>query len=164
MRVKTPQLLDRTLAGVAEYLERVAELNRRYRAGDLRAHVPEELHTGEGALEVLVARHLPASHAALQAAAQSLFFSLPVAFDPAQSVGPYLAAKLRALRSHRTQLHPAHLLLAIPDDLAREYLGREYFVRSRPRDAEADWLAGATLDRPRSSPSPPRTRATRQPR
>ena len=33
---------------------------------------------------------LPASHAALQAASRSLFFSLPVAFDPAESVGPYL--------------------------------------------------------------------------
>jgi 4-aminobutyrate aminotransferase-like enzyme len=34
---------------------------------------------------------LPASQAALEAASSSLFFSLPVAFDPAQSVGPYLA-------------------------------------------------------------------------
>ena len=31
--------------------------------------------------------YLPASHAALKAASRSLFFSLPVAFDPAESVG-----------------------------------------------------------------------------
>src|SRR5262249_8510510 len=35
--------------------------------------------------------HLPASHAALQAASRGLFFSLPVAFDAAESIGPYLA-------------------------------------------------------------------------
>ena len=38
-----------------------------------------------------MAQHLPASQAALEAASRSLFFSLPVAFDPAESVGPYLA-------------------------------------------------------------------------
>src|SRR5437868_6899589 len=38
-----------------------------------------------------VADHFPASHAAFNAAARSLFYSLPVAFDPAESVGPYLA-------------------------------------------------------------------------
>jgi LmbE family N-acetylglucosaminyl deacetylase len=79
-------------------------------------------------------------------------------------VRPFLAAKLRALRSHRTQLQPAHLLLALPDDLAREYLGREYFVRSRPRNAAADWLAGMTRNRPSSSPSPRSSRAMRHPR
>jgi hypothetical protein len=56
-------------------------------------------------------------------------------------VRSFVAAKLRALRSHRTQLDPAHLLLSLPDDLAQEFLGREYFVRSRPRDGAADWLA-----------------------
>src|SRR5436309_1623365 len=30
-------------------------------------------------------------HAALPAASRSLFFSLPVAFDPTESIGPYLA-------------------------------------------------------------------------
>ncbi|PYM05496.1 MAG: hypothetical protein DMD82_10885 [Candidatus Rokuibacteriota bacterium] len=34
---------------------------------------------------------MPASSAALAAATKSLFFSLPVAFDPGQSIGPYLA-------------------------------------------------------------------------
>jgi LmbE family N-acetylglucosaminyl deacetylase len=56
-------------------------------------------------------------------------------------VRPFLAAKLRALRSHRTQFHRAHLLLSLPDDLAHEFLGREYFVRPRPCDTATDWLA-----------------------
>ena len=45
----------------------------------------------ERPVDTLVEQHLPASHAALQAASRGLFFSLPVAFDPAESVGPYLA-------------------------------------------------------------------------
>ena len=73
-------------------LERVAELNARYRAGEIRAHVPEGLRDGEQSLESLVARLFPLSHRALEAASHSLFYSLPVAFDPAESVGPYLAA------------------------------------------------------------------------
>jgi LmbE family N-acetylglucosaminyl deacetylase len=66
-------------------------------------------------------------------------------------VRSFLAAKLRALRSHRTQLHPAHLLLSLPDDLAQEFLGREYFVRSRPRGTTADWLAAVVCFEPISS-------------
>src|SRR6202521_5112612 len=57
----------------------------------MRVHVPEKLRDSERPLEELVAQHLPVSHAALQAASRSLFFSLPVAFDPGESVGPYLA-------------------------------------------------------------------------
>jgi 4-aminobutyrate aminotransferase-like enzyme len=53
--------------------------------------VPPALHESERAIEELIAQHLPASQAALDAASRSLFFSLPVAFDPAESVGPYLA-------------------------------------------------------------------------
>jgi L-lysine 6-transaminase len=82
---------DAAVSGVTEYLERVAQLNARYRAGEMRAHVPEALLDGERPLEELVAQHLPKSQAALEAASRSLFFSLPVAFDPAESVGPYLA-------------------------------------------------------------------------
>jgi 4-aminobutyrate aminotransferase-like enzyme len=77
--------------GGAEFLANAARLNARYRAGEMHASVPEALSDGEHALEELVARHFPESHAALQAASRSLFFSLPVAFDPAESVGPYLA-------------------------------------------------------------------------
>jgi len=76
---------------VAESLEQVAQLNARYRAGEVHAYVPEALRDGERSLEKLVEQHLPASHAALEAASRSLFFSLPVAFNPAESVGPYLA-------------------------------------------------------------------------
>lgn len=82
---------DTALAGAMRSLERVAQLNARYRAGDVHAGVPEALSTGEGSLEALIEQHLPASHAALTAASRSLFFSLPLAFDPAESVGPYLA-------------------------------------------------------------------------
>src|SRR5262245_16204849 len=78
-------------APASEFLERVTRLNAQYRAGEIHAHVPEALQDRERPLEELIERHLPASHAALQAAARSLFFSLPVAFDPSEAVGPYLA-------------------------------------------------------------------------
>src|SRR5712692_9258038 len=80
------------VAQVEETLEHVAQLNVRYRAGEMHAHVPDALRDSERSLEELIAEHLPTSHAALQAASMSLFFSLPVAFNPAESVGPYLAA------------------------------------------------------------------------
>src|ERR1700682_4542114 len=76
---------------IASFLERVARLNEQYRAGLVHASVPEALGDGERSLDSLVEQHLPASYAALQAASRGLFFSLPVAFDPAESVGPYLA-------------------------------------------------------------------------
>ena len=82
---------DTGLVRAAEFLERVAALNVRYRAGEMRAYVPEALRDGERSLESLVAEQLPASHQALEAASRGLFYSLPVAFDPAESVGPYLA-------------------------------------------------------------------------
>ena len=81
----------RVVSRAAEFLDRVAHLNARYRAGGVHVAVPEALRDRDRPLEDLVAQHLPASHAALQAASRSLFFSLPVAFDPAESVGPYLA-------------------------------------------------------------------------
>jgi 4-aminobutyrate aminotransferase-like enzyme len=83
---------DASLQRARAYLDRVAQLNALYRAGDIHAHVPSALHEDGGTLDDLVAQHLPASNAAFQAASQGLFFSLPVAFDPAESVGPYLAA------------------------------------------------------------------------
>jgi 4-aminobutyrate aminotransferase-like enzyme len=92
---KRPERLagfDGSLERVHAYLGRVTRLNALYRAGDIHAHVPAALHEDSGTLDDLVAQHLPASNAAFQAASQGLFFSLPVAFDPAESVGPYLAA------------------------------------------------------------------------
>src|SRR5882762_3478341 len=74
-----------------KFLDRIAELNAEYRAGRLCAHVPEALADSERSLDRLIEEYLPASRAALEAAARSLFFSLPVAFDPSESVGPYLA-------------------------------------------------------------------------
>src|SRR5437867_2634964 len=76
---------------VEEFLERVGQLNTRYRSGEMRVHVPDALRESDRTLEDLVQQLFPASHAALEAASSSLFFSLPVAFDPAESVGPYLA-------------------------------------------------------------------------
>jgi 4-aminobutyrate aminotransferase-like enzyme len=78
------------LRDVGTCLVRVGELNARYRRGDVHVRVPPEL-AGDEPLDDLVRRWLPASHAALEGAARSLFYSLPVAFDPARSVGPYLA-------------------------------------------------------------------------
>src|SRR5579864_580771 len=75
----------------SRFLERMAELNGSYRAGTMRVHVPAILLDSQHALDDLLAQHLPTSQAALTAASRSLFFSLPVAFDPAESVGPYLA-------------------------------------------------------------------------
>jgi len=82
---------DAALSKTTESLEHVAQLNARYRAGEVHVHVPEALRDTERTLEELVKQHLTASNAALEAASRSLFFSLPVAFDPAESVGPYLA-------------------------------------------------------------------------
>ena len=66
--------------------------HERYRAGDVRAQVPAQLLDHTRPLDDLVQESLPASHAAFTDASRSLFYSLPVAFDPAESVGPYLAA------------------------------------------------------------------------
>jgi 4-aminobutyrate aminotransferase-like enzyme len=82
---------DAAIVQAGKSLEQIAELNARYRAGEIHVSVPEALRDGEHPLEELVERHLPASHASLEAASKSLFFSLPVAFNPEESVGPYLA-------------------------------------------------------------------------
>ena len=76
---------------IADFLARVADLNAAYRAGRVHVHVPDGLTDGEHPLDDLVGQYLPSSHAALEDASRSLFYSLPVAFDPAESVGPYLA-------------------------------------------------------------------------
>lgn len=73
------------------YLKRIAALDARYRAGDVHVSVPPRFADPSITLEKAVARDLPASQAALDAAGDGLFSSLPVAFDPGESVGPYLA-------------------------------------------------------------------------
>ena len=85
------RVFDGVIAHVTTFLERVLDLNARYRAGGLQTYVPEGLRDSERTLEELIEELLPASQAALEAASGSLFSSLPVAFDPAESVGPYLA-------------------------------------------------------------------------
>jgi 4-aminobutyrate aminotransferase-like enzyme len=82
---------DEAVAHATAWLEGVERLNARYRAGEVHVHVPPGLLDGDRPLEALVAQHFPASQAVLAAASHGLFFSLPVAFDPAESVGPYLA-------------------------------------------------------------------------
>lgn len=82
--------LDAIERDVRACLERVGDLNARYRRGDVHVRVPAALR-GDEPLDDLIRRWLPASNAALEAAANSLFYSLPVAFDPEHSVGPYLA-------------------------------------------------------------------------
>ncbi|MDP2339323.1 MAG: aminotransferase class III-fold pyridoxal phosphate-dependent enzyme [Deltaproteobacteria bacterium] len=83
--------LRNALDAAGKYLDHVDELNARYRAGEVRVNVPVALQEPDRALDELAAECLPASHQALEAASQSLFYSLPLAFDPAESVGCYLA-------------------------------------------------------------------------
>ena len=83
---------DAVAPAVAAYVNRVSELNAAYRAGGVHVHVPKALLDAARPLDALVEQHLPASHAALQAASRGLFYSLPVAFDPGEAVGPYLAS------------------------------------------------------------------------
>jgi 4-aminobutyrate aminotransferase-like enzyme len=80
-----------TCGNVISEIERLAALHRRYRDGCVKVHVPDALSDSDRILEDLVRQHLPASAAAHDAAAKNLFSSLPVAFDPAYSIGPYLA-------------------------------------------------------------------------
>ncbi|HEY7173207.1 MAG TPA: aminotransferase class III-fold pyridoxal phosphate-dependent enzyme [Vicinamibacterales bacterium] len=82
---------DRAAARASELLDAIISRHAKYRAGEIRVHVPEALRDHRWPLDGLIERCLPASHAALQAAARSLFYSLPVAFDPAEAIGPYLA-------------------------------------------------------------------------
>jgi 4-aminobutyrate aminotransferase-like enzyme len=83
--------LDPAVARTAGFLEHATSLHAQYRAGQVHVHVPDGLSDGARALDDLVSEQLPLSHAALQAASRGLFFSLPVAFDASESIGPYLA-------------------------------------------------------------------------
>jgi len=62
-------------------------------------------------------------------------------------VRPFLPAKLAALRAYASQIGPGHLLKVLPDDLAKEFLGREFFVRIKPEDSQRDLLAAALPER-----------------
>ncbi|MEI7892552.1 MAG: aminotransferase class III-fold pyridoxal phosphate-dependent enzyme [Myxococcales bacterium] len=84
------QASQRALDLARLFVEHSERLNARYRAGDIHVHVPAAL-MDDAPLEELLAQHCQASERALREASQSLFFSLPLAFDPSESVGPYLA-------------------------------------------------------------------------
>ena len=83
--------MDGTFEKLRTYVEHVRDLDRRYRAGEMRVHLPDVLLQFERPIEDVVQSCLPASYAALQSARQGLFLSLPIAFDPAESIGCYLA-------------------------------------------------------------------------
>jgi 4-aminobutyrate aminotransferase-like enzyme len=89
---------DASLPLVSDYLDRVTRLHGRYRKGEVHVSVPETLKEVGRPLEELIATCFPVSHAALEAASRSLFYSLPVAFDPSEGVGPYLATADRDAR------------------------------------------------------------------
>ena len=73
----------------------------------------------------MTARGLPAD---LWGLAPDAFGVPRDAIDTVVDVGPFVEAKLRALRCHQTQLGPGHLLAELPDDLAARFLGTEYFI------------------------------------
>src|SRR5262245_42835483 len=85
------EVMQSRLARASEFVERLSQLDADYRAGRITIHVPPALRNYQRPLESAIEALLPGSHAALQAAARSLFSSLPLAFDPAESIGPYLA-------------------------------------------------------------------------
>src|SRR5262245_13917847 len=79
------------ISRASAWVERATALDADYRAGRIHAYLPDAFADGARPLDELLEQYLPVSHAALAAASRSLFFSLPVAFDPAESIGPYLA-------------------------------------------------------------------------
>jgi 4-aminobutyrate aminotransferase-like enzyme len=78
-------------SSVTRYLERTAALHTRYRDGQIHARTPAGLKEANRPIDDLIAIHLPTSHEALNGARNALFYSLPVAFDPGEAIGPYLA-------------------------------------------------------------------------
>lgn len=55
----------------------------------------------------------------------------------------FLGKKLQALRCHRSQFGADNLFNSLTPDLAEEFLGYEYLVRSASADGAGDWLAEA---------------------
>lgn len=84
-------MTDKALDSARAYLARATELQERYKRGEVHVHVPPGLAATNQPLEETVGKCLPVSKAALDAAARALFYSLPIAFDPAEAIGPYLA-------------------------------------------------------------------------
>jgi 4-aminobutyrate aminotransferase-like enzyme len=84
-------MFEQALGDLRAYLDRVRIQDAAYRRGEVHVHVPVGLQQSDRPLDDAIQACLPRSHAALEAARNSLFFSLPVAFDPAHSVGCFLA-------------------------------------------------------------------------
>ena len=76
-------------ARVSETLISPSELNSYQKM--MRARTPEALRDFDRPIEECVEACFPRSHALLEGARHSLFYSLPVAFDPALGEGCYLA-------------------------------------------------------------------------
>lgn len=66
-------------------------------------------------------------------------------------IGDYLPNKIAALRVHRSQIQPDRFMLAVPQDMHREFFGYEYFSRVGSRvdlptpaegEYEDDFFAG----------------------
>jgi 4-aminobutyrate aminotransferase-like enzyme len=83
---------DSALQTTAGYLEKVERLEARYRGGALHVHLPPGFADPDYTLEEALGNAFRISGAVREAAAQGLFFSLPIAFDPSESAGPYLAS------------------------------------------------------------------------
>lgn len=69
-------------------------------------------------------------------------FGVPTAtITTCLDVRHYLSVKLEALNCHRTQFAEDNTFVSLPQDLAEEFLGREYFVRDVSATGETDILA-----------------------
>jgi 4-aminobutyrate aminotransferase-like enzyme len=82
---------EAALQAATAHAARAAELHALYKDGRIHVNVPAALGEVDRPLEELIERCFPVSHAALEAASKSLFYSLPIAFDPAESTGVFLA-------------------------------------------------------------------------
>lgn len=68
-------------------------------------------------------------------------FGVPTAtITTCLDVRQYLSVKLEALNCHRTQFAEDNTFVSLPQDLAEEFLGREYFVRANPANTARDKL------------------------
>ena len=94
--------------------------------------------TGEFVRDMLSALAQTGQHAQLWSLTPEQFPLDATAITASVDVRAVLEQKLRALRSHRTQLKPDHALLLLSDDLAARFLGVEHFHC-------ADGLAGDPL-------------------
>jgi LmbE family N-acetylglucosaminyl deacetylase len=96
----------------------------------LEASWPPELV--QGLVAAVAARGMPVDLWGLEPGA---FGSAPRAPTATIDVRPILGRKLRALRAHRSQLAPDHLLARLPDDLAARFLGAETWHGGGPSAA-----------------------------